>query len=124
MCGGLNGLPNILPPPPQVLSNLVMEELLPELKNTIGPRLKGKAPERQRTWIQVWCPLSALPLPAQPARGLPCSLLGCAAPFSRPPPKNPSFLHSGFFKALSVPLPGAWGSELEEAQPRSAARPG
>ncbi|XP_062361639.1 protein Niban 2 [Cinclus cinclus] len=37
----------------QVLSNLVMEELLPELKSTIGPRLKGKAPERQRTWIQV-----------------------------------------------------------------------
>lgn len=45
--------------PPQVLSNLVMEELLPELRSTIGPRLKGKAPERQRTWIQVWgwgCP--------------------------------------------------------------------
>ncbi|NWI73940.1 NIBL1 protein, partial [Dryoscopus gambensis] len=37
----------------QVLSNLVMEELLPELRSTIGPRLKGKAPERQRTWIQV-----------------------------------------------------------------------
>ncbi|NWZ71354.1 NIBL1 protein, partial [Acrocephalus arundinaceus] len=37
----------------QVLSNLVMEELLPELRNAIGPRLKGKAPERQRTWIQV-----------------------------------------------------------------------
>ncbi|XP_058674127.1 protein Niban 2 [Ammospiza caudacuta] len=37
----------------QVLSNLVMEELLPELRSTIGPRLKGKAQERQRTWIQV-----------------------------------------------------------------------
>ncbi|XP_027543716.1 niban-like protein 1 isoform X3 [Neopelma chrysocephalum] len=37
----------------QVLSNLVMEELLPELRSTIGPRLKGKAPERQRTWIQI-----------------------------------------------------------------------
>ncbi|NXE02997.1 NIBL1 protein, partial [Chaetorhynchus papuensis] len=37
----------------QVLSNLVMEELLPELRSTIGPRLKGKAPERQRAWIQV-----------------------------------------------------------------------
>ncbi|NWV81142.1 NIBL1 protein, partial [Dasyornis broadbenti] len=37
----------------QILSNLVMEELLPELRSTIGPRLKGKAPERQRTWIQV-----------------------------------------------------------------------
>lgn len=40
--------------PLQVLSNLVMEELLPELRTTIGPRLKGKAQERQRTWIQVW----------------------------------------------------------------------
>ncbi|NXH14063.1 NIBL1 protein, partial [Bucco capensis] len=37
----------------QVLSNLVMEELLPELRNTIGPRLKGKAQERQRAWIQI-----------------------------------------------------------------------
>ncbi|NWZ51923.1 NIBL1 protein, partial [Haliaeetus albicilla] len=39
--------------PSQVLSNLVMEELLPELRTTIGPRLKGKAQERQRTWIQI-----------------------------------------------------------------------
>nr|XP_028571002.1 niban-like protein 1 [Podarcis muralis] len=37
----------------QVLSNLVMEELLPELKNMIGPRLKGKIQERHRVWIQV-----------------------------------------------------------------------
>ncbi|XP_060613320.2 protein Niban 2 [Anolis sagrei] len=37
----------------QVLCNLVMEELLPELKNMIGPRLKGKAQERHRVWIQV-----------------------------------------------------------------------
>ncbi|XP_071622628.1 protein Niban 2 [Heliangelus exortis] len=37
----------------QVLSNLVMEELLPELRSNIGPRLKGKAQERQRTWIQI-----------------------------------------------------------------------
>uniref|UniRef100_A0ABM5F6Z7 Protein Niban 2 n=1 Tax=Pogona vitticeps TaxID=103695 RepID=A0ABM5F6Z7_9SAUR len=37
----------------QVLTNLVMEELLPELKNMIGPRLKGKAQERHRVWIQV-----------------------------------------------------------------------
>ncbi|NWS60470.1 NIBL1 protein, partial [Chunga burmeisteri] len=37
----------------QVLSNLVMEELLPELRTTIAPRLKGKAQERQRTWIQI-----------------------------------------------------------------------
>lgn len=39
--------------PCQVLTNLVMEELLPELKNMIGPRLKGKAQERHRVWIQV-----------------------------------------------------------------------
>ncbi|XP_010213902.1 PREDICTED: niban-like protein 1 [Tinamus guttatus] len=37
----------------QILSNLVMEELVPELKSTIGPRLKGKTQERQRTWIQI-----------------------------------------------------------------------
>ncbi|KAM9117037.1 protein Niban 2 isoform 2-T3 [Pangshura tecta] len=37
----------------QVLSNLVMEELVPELKTTIGPKLKGKAQERQRLWIQI-----------------------------------------------------------------------
>ncbi|XP_062446729.1 protein Niban 2 [Rhea pennata] len=37
----------------QILSNLVMEELVPELKSAIGPRLKGKAQERQRTWIQI-----------------------------------------------------------------------
>ncbi|NXJ54580.1 NIBL1 protein, partial [Spizaetus tyrannus] len=37
----------------QVLSNLVMEELLPELRTTIGPRLKGKAQERQETWGQL-----------------------------------------------------------------------
>lgn len=53
-----------------------MEELLPELRSAIGPRLKGKAPERQRTWIQVWgwgCrgfpTVPALPLPAHPAWG-------------------------------------------------------
>nr|XP_009666514.1 PREDICTED: niban-like protein 1 [Struthio camelus australis] len=37
----------------QILSNLVMEELVPELKSAIGPRLKGKVQERQRTWIQI-----------------------------------------------------------------------
>ncbi|XP_013925966.1 PREDICTED: niban-like protein 1 [Thamnophis sirtalis] len=37
----------------QILSNLVMEELLPELKNAIGPRLKGKEQEKQRAWIQI-----------------------------------------------------------------------
>lgn len=37
----------------QVLSNLVMEELIPELKNMIGPRLKGKPQERQRIWLLI-----------------------------------------------------------------------
>ncbi|KYO23162.1 niban-like protein 1 [Alligator mississippiensis] len=37
----------------QILSNLVMEELVPDLKSTIGPRLKGKSQERQRIWIQI-----------------------------------------------------------------------
>lgn len=74
-----------------------MEELLPELRTTIGPRLKGKAPERQRTWIQVcgWgdvvtCP--SLPLPCA------ASALGTALPLGSLPPalhplqplKNPS----------------------------------
>ncbi|XP_045324375.1 protein Niban 2 isoform X2 [Leopardus geoffroyi] len=37
----------------QILSNLVMEELGPELKAELAPRLKGKPQERQRQWIQV-----------------------------------------------------------------------
>lgn len=37
----------------QILSNLVMEELVPELKAELGPRLKGKPQERQRQWIQI-----------------------------------------------------------------------
>ncbi|XP_074871472.1 protein Niban 2 [Carettochelys insculpta] len=37
----------------QILCNLVMEELVPELKNMIAPKLKGKAQERQRLWIQI-----------------------------------------------------------------------
>lgn len=37
----------------QILSNLVMEELGPELKAELVPRLKGKPQERQRQWIQV-----------------------------------------------------------------------
>ncbi|MGH0177987.1 UNVERIFIED_CONTAM: hypothetical protein FKN15_076432 [Acipenser sinensis] len=37
----------------QILSNLVMEELHPELRNMISPRLKGKAQERQRHWILI-----------------------------------------------------------------------
>lgn len=37
----------------QILSNLVMEELVPALKAELGPRLKGKPQERQRQWIQI-----------------------------------------------------------------------
>lgn len=37
----------------QILSNLVMEELGPELKTELAPRLKGKPQERQRQWIQI-----------------------------------------------------------------------
>lgn len=37
----------------QVLSNLVMEDLLPDLKNIIGPKLRGKPQERQRTWLLI-----------------------------------------------------------------------
>ncbi|XP_010855271.1 PREDICTED: niban-like protein 1 [Bison bison bison] len=37
----------------QILSNLVMEELSPELKAELVPRLKGKPQERQRQWIQI-----------------------------------------------------------------------
>ncbi|KAK2120342.1 Protein Niban 2 [Saguinus oedipus] len=37
----------------QILSNLVMEELGPELKAELAPRLKGKPQERQRQWIQA-----------------------------------------------------------------------
>lgn len=37
----------------QVLSNLVMEDLIPDLKNIIGPKLRGKPQERQRTWLLV-----------------------------------------------------------------------
>ncbi|ELW62020.1 Niban-like protein 1 [Tupaia chinensis] len=37
----------------QILSNLVMEELGPELKAELAPRLKGKPQERQRQWLQI-----------------------------------------------------------------------
>ncbi|XP_040178910.1 protein Niban 2-like [Rana temporaria] len=37
----------------QVLSNLVMDEILPDLKNSIGPRLRGKPQDRQRTWLMI-----------------------------------------------------------------------
>lgn len=105
--------------PSQVLSNLVMEELLPELRTTIGPRLKGKAQERQRTWIQVWgwgwrwggvcvcvSSSSAIPLPALPLlwgprpppfpAGLGAHRLSCLLEPAPPPPQH---------RPLSRPLP-------------------
>ncbi|XP_041666479.1 protein Niban 2a isoform X2 [Cheilinus undulatus] len=39
--------------PPQILANLVMETLHPELRNIIGPRLKGKMQQRQRNWMLI-----------------------------------------------------------------------
>uniref|UniRef100_A0A7N8XNW3 Niban apoptosis regulator 2b n=1 Tax=Mastacembelus armatus TaxID=205130 RepID=A0A7N8XNW3_9TELE len=39
--------------PSQILSNLVMEGLLPELRELISPRLRGKLHERQRTWMLI-----------------------------------------------------------------------
>lgn len=39
--------------PPQILANLVMETLHPELRNVIGPRLKGKLQQRQRNWMLI-----------------------------------------------------------------------
>ncbi|XP_012823459.1 niban apoptosis regulator 2 isoform X1 [Xenopus tropicalis] len=37
----------------QVLSNLVMEDLVPDLKNIICPKLRGKPQERQRMWMLI-----------------------------------------------------------------------
>ncbi|XP_035463220.2 protein Niban 2a [Scophthalmus maximus] len=39
--------------PPQILANLVMEGLHPELRSAIGPRLKGKMQQRQRSWMLI-----------------------------------------------------------------------
>uniref|UniRef100_A0A667Z601 Niban apoptosis regulator 2a n=1 Tax=Myripristis murdjan TaxID=586833 RepID=A0A667Z601_9TELE len=39
--------------PPQILANLVMETLHPELRDLIGPRLKGKMQQRQRHWMLI-----------------------------------------------------------------------
>ncbi|XP_040898557.1 protein Niban 2b [Toxotes jaculatrix] len=39
--------------PSQILSNLVMESLLSDLRETISPRLKGKLHERQRNWMLI-----------------------------------------------------------------------
>nr|XP_046207248.1 protein Niban 2-like isoform X2 [Oncorhynchus gorbuscha] len=39
--------------PSQILANLVMETLLPQLRDLISPRLKGKMHDRQRNWMLV-----------------------------------------------------------------------
>ncbi|RVE68766.1 hypothetical protein OJAV_G00094620 [Oryzias javanicus] len=39
--------------PSQILSNLVMESLHPELRDLISPRLKGKLHDRQRSWMLI-----------------------------------------------------------------------
>ncbi|KAJ8260971.1 hypothetical protein COCON_G00166940 [Conger conger] len=39
--------------PPQILANLVMESLHPELRDLIGPRLRGKMQQRQKSWILI-----------------------------------------------------------------------
>uniref|UniRef100_A0A672Z0H8 Niban-like protein 1 n=1 Tax=Sphaeramia orbicularis TaxID=375764 RepID=A0A672Z0H8_9TELE len=39
--------------PSQILANLVMEGLLPELRELISPRLKGKLYERQKNWMLI-----------------------------------------------------------------------
>ncbi|KAL0965384.1 hypothetical protein UPYG_G00280590 [Umbra pygmaea] len=39
--------------PPQILANLVMETLHPELRSLIGPRLKGKMQQKQRNWMLI-----------------------------------------------------------------------
>ncbi|XP_047448178.1 protein Niban 2-like isoform X2 [Mugil cephalus] len=39
--------------PSQILSNLVMECLLSELREVISPRLKGKLHERQKSWMLI-----------------------------------------------------------------------
>ncbi|KTF77808.1 hypothetical protein cypCar_00033727, partial [Cyprinus carpio] len=37
----------------QILANLVMETLLPEMRDLITPKLKGKMHERQRNWMLI-----------------------------------------------------------------------
>ncbi|XP_034027197.1 protein Niban 2b [Thalassophryne amazonica] len=39
--------------PSQILANLVMEGLLPEVRDLISPRLKGKMHDRQRNWMLI-----------------------------------------------------------------------
>uniref|UniRef100_A0A672JZA8 Niban-like protein 1 n=1 Tax=Sinocyclocheilus grahami TaxID=75366 RepID=A0A672JZA8_SINGR len=49
--------------PPQILANLVMETLLPEMRDLITPKLKGKMHERQRNWMLYNMWVRALPVP-------------------------------------------------------------
>ncbi|CAH2316430.1 niban 1 [Pelobates cultripes] len=37
----------------QVLCNLVMDDLIPDLKNIICPKLRGKPQEKQRAWLMI-----------------------------------------------------------------------
>lgn len=37
----------------QILANLVMETLHPDIRNMIVPRLKGKMQQRQKNWMLV-----------------------------------------------------------------------
>uniref|UniRef100_A0A669DMZ4 Niban apoptosis regulator 2a n=1 Tax=Oreochromis niloticus TaxID=8128 RepID=A0A669DMZ4_ORENI len=39
--------------PPQILANLVMESLHPDIRNMIVPRLKGKMQQRQKNWMLI-----------------------------------------------------------------------
>uniref|UniRef100_A0AAX7U505 Niban 1/2/3 domain-containing protein n=1 Tax=Astatotilapia calliptera TaxID=8154 RepID=A0AAX7U505_ASTCA len=39
--------------PPQILANLVMETLHPDIRNMIVPRLKGKMQQRQKNWMLI-----------------------------------------------------------------------
>ncbi|KAM9820788.1 protein Niban 2a [Neosynchiropus ocellatus] len=39
--------------PPQILANMVMESLHPDLRDAIGPRLKGKLQQKQRSWMLI-----------------------------------------------------------------------
>ncbi|CAF92560.1 unnamed protein product, partial [Tetraodon nigroviridis] len=39
--------------PPQILANLVMETLHSDLRDAIGPRLKGKMQQKQRSWMLI-----------------------------------------------------------------------
>ncbi|XP_055009357.1 LOW QUALITY PROTEIN: protein Niban 2-like [Boleophthalmus pectinirostris] len=39
--------------PPQILANLVMEDLHPDLRSVIGPKLKGKLQQRLRSWMLI-----------------------------------------------------------------------